>query len=103
MVIKEQIINSDGISFVEREMTEDEINSINENQKQERIEQIQTELTNLSQDFIQAELGAVFEDLDERKDRFRTLHNELRELLGKSPRNYLTLGEINDNTMSEGE
>ena len=59
-----------------------------EQQKQARIEEIQVELTNLSQDFIQAEIGAVFDDLEQRKELFRTLHNELRELLGKEPRQY---------------
>lgn len=59
-----------------------------EEQKQARIEEIKTELTNLSQDFIQAEIGAVFDDLEQRKELFRTLHNELRALLGKEPRQY---------------
>lgn len=59
-----------------------------EQQKQARIEEIKTELTNLSQDFIQAEIGAVFVDLEQRKELFKTLHNELRALLGKEPRQY---------------
>lgn len=59
-----------------------------EQQKQARIEEIKTELTNLSQDFIQAEIGAVFDDLEQRKELFKALHNELRALLGKEPRQY---------------
>lgn len=72
-------------------------------QKQFRIAEIKVELNNLSQDFIQAEIGAVFNDLDARKERFRVLHNELRQLLGKEPRNYLTKIEENDNTINGGE
>lgn len=59
-----------------------------ERQKQARIAEIKSELINLSQDLIQAEIGAVFDDLEQRKENFKTLHNELRELLGKEPRLY---------------
>lgn len=59
-----------------------------ERQKQARIAEIKVELNNLSQDFIQAEIGAVFDDLEQRKENFKTLHNELRKLLGKEPRIY---------------
>lgn len=57
--------------------------------KQKRIAEIQSRLSQLSQDFIQADLGAVFDDLEERKREFKTLHNELRELQGKEKREYL--------------
>ena len=57
-------------------------------QKQSRISEIQTRLNELSQDFIQAEIGAIFDDLDARKQEFKSLHNELRSLLGKEPRIY---------------
>lgn len=53
-----------------------------------RISKIQSRLDQLSQDLIQAQAGAVFEDLEERKAEFQTLHNELRVLLCKSPREY---------------
>ena len=53
-----------------------------------RINEIKPRLEQLSQDLIQAQAGAVFEDLEERKLEFQTLHNELRVLLGKEPRNY---------------
>lgn len=53
-----------------------------------RIAEIQIELDKLSQDIVQVQCGAVFEDLTERKQRFATLHNELRQLLGKEPRVY---------------
>lgn len=60
----------------------------NELDKQARIAEIQAELTSLSQDFTQAQIGAVFDDLEARKERFKTLHNELRTLLGKEERKY---------------
>lgn len=53
-----------------------------------RISEIKPRLSQLSQDLIQAQAGAVFEDLEERKAEFQTLHNELRVLLGKEPREY---------------
>lgn len=55
---------------------------------QNRIAEIQQRLKQLSQDLIQAQVGAVFEDLEERKLEFQTLHNEVRVLLGKEPRVY---------------
>ena len=54
-----------------------------------RIAQIKPRLEQLSQDLIQAQVGAVFEDLEERKAEFQVLHNELRVLLGKEPREYV--------------
>ena len=53
-----------------------------------RIAQIKPRLEQLSQDLIQAQAGAVFADLEERKAEFQELHNELRILLGKEPRKY---------------
>lgn len=53
-----------------------------------RINEIIPRLEQLSQDLIQAQAGAVFEDLDERKLEFQTLHNELRILTGKPSRQY---------------
>ena len=70
-----------------RELNEEEI-------KEGRIREIKQELTNLSQDFIQHDLGAIFEDIDERKNKFISLHNELRVLLGKTPREYITNNNI---------
>ena len=57
--------------------------------KQQRISEIKPRLEQLSQDLIQAQAGAVFEDLEERKAEFQELHNELRTLLGKEPREYV--------------
>ena len=55
----------------------------------QRIAEIKPRLEQLSQDLIQAQAGAVFEDLEERKAEFQELHNELRILLGKEPREYV--------------
>ena len=57
-----------------------------ENQKSIPI--IQARLDKLTQDFIQVLCGAVIDDIEERKQEFQTLHNELRVLLGKEPRIY---------------
>ena len=53
-----------------------------------RIEEIKTRLSELSNDFMQVELGAVIDDLEDRKAEFKELHNQLRILMGKSPRIY---------------
>ena len=63
---------------------------------QQRIIEIQPRLEQLSQDLIQAQAGAVFEDLEERKLEFQKLHNELRVLLGKEPRDYNTINSQED-------
>ncbi len=55
-----------------------------------RISEIKTRLEQLSQDIIQSLAGAEFEDMVERQKEFQTLHNELRILLGKEPRKYLS-------------
>ena len=57
-------------------------------EKEKREEKIKSRLNNLTEDFIQVLCGAVFEDIEERKQEFRTLHNELRVLIGKEPRIY---------------
>lgn len=56
---------------------------------EERIIEIQERLTNLSQDIIQMQAGAVFDDEEDRIKEFQDLHNELRQLLGKAPRIYV--------------
>ena len=53
-----------------------------------KIYSLRERLSQLSQDFVQAMAGAHFEDLEERKAEFQTLHNELRVLEGKEPREY---------------
>lgn len=78
---KELKIVDGKVVAVDHEITQEEI-------KQHRIGEIQARLDQLSQDFIQAQIGAEFEDLEKRKNEFKTLHNELRTLLGKEPRIY---------------
>ena len=78
---KELKVVNGKVVAVNHEKTQEEI-------KEERIQQIQTRLNKLSQDFIQIQLGASFNDLEQRKTEFKILHNELRQLLGKEPRIY---------------
>lgn len=62
------------------ELSEEEI-------KQNRIEEIKNKLTELNYDFMQYFSGEEINDIEERKQEFIELHNELRELLGKEKRN----------------
>ena len=62
------------------ELSEEEI-------KQNRIEEIKNKLTELNYDFMQYFSGEEINDIEERKQEFIGLHNELRELLGKEKRN----------------
>ena len=75
-VVKEEIINKDTYSVEQRKF------------------EIQTRLSQLSQDFVQAIAGAYFEDFETRKAEFQTLHNELRVLEGKKPREYNTQNSL---------
>lgn len=61
-------------------MTNDEI-------KQRKFE-ISKRLDELNDDFIQFYLGAVIPDIEDKKNEFISLHNEMREFLGKEPRVY---------------
>lgn len=56
--------------------------------RQKRVFEIKSRLEALSQDFAQAFAGAHIEDIEHRKKEFASLHNELREILGKTPRTY---------------
>lgn len=53
-----------------------------------RIQKIQSRLNELSQDLVQMNCGAVFDDKESRMKEFQKLHNELRSLSGKAPRVY---------------
>ncbi len=55
---------------------------------QQRLEEINKRLISLTQDFIQVQCGAIIENIEERKQEFRNLHNELRELQNKEKRSY---------------
>ncbi len=78
---KELKVADGKVIAVEHEVTEEEL-------KAQRKWEIQERLNQLSQDLVQAMAGAYFEDLEERKTEFQTLHNELRVLEGKEPREY---------------
>lgn len=54
-----------------------------------RLPKLQSRLTELSQDLLQYQCGAVFEDAEDRKAEFREVHNEIRRIIGKEPRVYL--------------
>ena len=78
---KELKIVDGKVIAVEHEITQEELN-------EQRKFEITTRLNQLSQDFVQAMVGAEFGDLESRKEEFKSLHNELRVLLGKELRNY---------------
>ena len=59
-----------------------------EEKKQARMGEIRARLNELSQDFLQATVGAQIDDISSRILEFRALHNELRGLQGKAPRSY---------------
>jgi peptidoglycan/xylan/chitin deacetylase (PgdA/CDA1 family) len=59
-----------------------------EQKDEKRASEIRGRLLQLSDDFVQSWAGAYFPDLEERKKEFANLHNELRAILGKTPRTY---------------
>ena len=52
----------------------------------ERMIYIEERLVELTQDIIQSICGEIVPDIEGRKAEFVSLHNELREMLGKEPR-----------------
>lgn len=52
------------------------------------IHELEERLAQLTQDFIQMQCGAVFEDEAERRKEFQEKHNRLRFLKNKEPRVY---------------
>lgn len=66
----------------------DELSKDENYRKSVKIKIIKKKLEELSQDFIQMQCGAVFEDKETRVKEFQELHNELRILLEKKPRMY---------------
>lgn len=59
-----------------------------EEMEAKRAEEIKARLAELSEDFVQVWAGAVIADIEDRKREFANLHNELRGILGKTPRTY---------------
>lgn len=68
-----------GLYFEKYIPTQDEIN------EQKKYE-LKTELSKLSEDIIQSQAGEIVPNIEERKAQFISLHNELRVLEGKEPR-----------------
>ncbi len=54
--------------------------------REQRKSKIRVELSKLSEDIIQSQAGEIVPNIEERKTRFIALHNELRVLEGKEPR-----------------
>ena len=53
------------------------------------LAELQPELDKLTEDLIQAQAGAIIPNLEERKARFQVIHNRIREIQGKEPREYI--------------
>ena len=64
------------------------ISRVEREKKLEKLPRLQSRLNELSQDIIQSQCGAVFEDLEDRIKEFQSIHNEIREIQGKEPRIY---------------
>lgn len=82
-----------------REISQEEFDLFMSKEKDKELKgqrkwEIQERLNQLSQDIVQAMAGAYFEDLEDRKAEFQTLHNELRVLEGKEPREYNTQNSL---------
>lgn len=54
--------------------------------KANTIYQKQQRLSELTKDLAQVQAGFIIDDLEQRKEEFRTLLNEVRVLQGKEPR-----------------
>lgn len=61
-----------------------------EEPKEMRIREIQQRLIELDQDIVQDIVGEAVPNIEKCKSEFVTLHNELRALLGKEPRELKT-------------
>lgn len=76
----------------DKELTESEINEIEKSNeimnKNKKIIENKNRLDELNKDFIQCFLGAKIENIELKKQEFIRLHNEIRVLEGKSPRQY---------------
>lgn len=84
--MKGLVILKDGTTQI---IEDDRQMDISEYDKQKSIMEKQKRLAELTKDFAQVEAGLIIDDLDERKQEFRTLLNEVRVLQGKQPRNEL--------------
>ena len=78
---KELKVIDGNVVAVDHEVTQEELD-------EREIYELEVRLNQLTQDFIQIQCGAVFEDADERIAEFQEKHNRLRYLKGKEPRVY---------------
>lgn len=81
--MKGLVILKDGTTQI---IEDDRQMDTSEYDKQKSIVEKQKRLAELTKDFAQVEAGLIIDDLDERKQEFRTLLNEVRVLQGKQPR-----------------
>lgn len=54
----------------------------------EKLPDLKAELNSLSQDIVQAQAGAIVPDYEKRLARFKWVHNEIRRIELKEPREY---------------
>ena len=54
----------------------------------EKLPDLKAELNSLSQDIVQAQAGAIIPDYEKRLTRFKWVHNEIRRIELKEPREY---------------
>lgn len=81
--MKGLVILKDGTTQI---IEDDRQMDTSEYDKQKSIMEKQKRLAELTKDFAQVEAGLIIDDLEERKQEFRTLLNEVRVLQGKQPR-----------------
>ena len=88
MKVKVETVDLNG----NRTISEEEriVSNTNDYTNSQLIFQKQTRLAELTKDFAQVEAGLIIDDLDERKQEFRTLLNEVRVLQGKQPREIVS-------------
>lgn len=84
MKVKVETVDLNG----NRTISEEEriVSNTNDYTNSQLIFQKQTRLAELTKDFAQVEAGLIIDDLEQRKEEFRTLLNEVRVLQGKQPR-----------------
>ena len=84
MKVKVETIDINGNRIITEE--EYEKKEDNEYEKVQQIKQKQQRLAELTKDFAQVQAGLIIDDLEERKQEFRILLNEVRVLQGKQIR-----------------
>lgn len=81
--MKGLVILKDGTTQI---IEDDRQMDTSEYDKQKSIMEKQKRLAELTKDFAQVQAGLVIDDIENRKQEFRTLLNEVRALQGKQPR-----------------